>query len=41
MFLRGINYNVGIFFIEGKPSRAEFDEEVIKKEIEIIKNNYK
>ncbi len=39
MFLRGINYDIGTFFTEGKLSRQEFDEKIIKKEIEIIKND--
>ena len=37
MFLRGINYDVGNFFREGKLSRPDFDKSIIKKEIEIIK----
>src|SRR3569833_514175 len=38
MFLRGINYDVGTSFRKGELSRPDFDEFVIKKELEIIKN---
>jgi hypothetical protein len=38
MFLRGINYDIGTFFRKGELSRPDFDEPVIKKEIEIIRN---
>lgn len=38
MFLRGINYDVGTEFIEGLLSRPDFDETIVRKEIEIIKN---
>ena len=31
MFLRGINYDIGTYFREGKLSRSEFDEAIIKK----------
>ncbi|HTE00994.1 MAG TPA: hypothetical protein VK668_17000 [Mucilaginibacter sp.] len=39
MFLRGINYDVGTSFRENELSRPDFDEPIIKKEIEIIKND--
>ncbi len=39
MFLRGINYDVGTEFVKGLLSRENFDEEVVRKEIEIIKND--
>lgn len=38
MFLRGINYDTGTAFKKGQLSRPDFDEAVIKKEIEIIRN---
>jgi hypothetical protein len=38
MFLRGINYDIGTSFRKGELSRPDFDEEIIKKEIRIIKN---
>jgi hypothetical protein len=38
MFLRGINYDVGTSFRKGELSRPDFDEAIIKREIEIIKN---
>jgi len=39
MFLRGINYDVGTTFTEGKLSRPDFNEAIIKNEIGIIKND--
>lgn len=39
MFLRGINYDVGTSFIKGQLTRPDFDEDVVKKEIAIIKND--
>jgi hypothetical protein len=36
--LRGINYDIGTAFRKGELSRPDFDEEVIQKEISIIKN---
>jgi hypothetical protein len=39
MFLRGISYDVATEFVKGLLSRENFDEEVIRKEIEIIKND--
>ena len=38
MFLRGINYDTGTAFKKGELSRLDFDKAIIKKEIEIIKN---
>ncbi|MEO7049040.1 MAG: hypothetical protein ABI091_27295 [Ferruginibacter sp.] len=38
MFLRGINYDVGTEFAKGNSSRPDFDETIVKKEFEIIKN---
>jgi len=38
MFLRGINYDVGTEFVKGHLSRPDFDETIVRKEIEIIKN---
>ena len=38
MFLPGINYDVGTEFKKGKLSRPGFDESIIKKEIEVIKD---
>jgi hypothetical protein len=38
MFLRGINYDAGTSFRKDELSRPDFDESVIKKEIEIIRN---
>ncbi|MEO8852238.1 MAG: hypothetical protein ABI359_00570 [Ginsengibacter sp.] len=39
MFLRGINYDVGTEFVKGHLSRPDFDETIVRKEIEIIKND--
>ncbi|HTI59932.1 glycoside hydrolase family 113 [Mucilaginibacter sp.] len=36
--LRGINYDIGTFYRKDELSRPDFDESVIKKELEIIKN---
>jgi hypothetical protein len=41
MFLRGINYDIGTPFRKDELSRPDFDEFIIKKEIEIIKNELK
>lgn len=38
MLLRGINYDVGTSFRKDELSRPDFDEFIIRKEIEIIKN---
>ena len=38
MFLKGINYDVGTYFVEGKPTRPAFEDAVIRKELEIIRN---
>jgi hypothetical protein len=39
MFLRGINYDVGTPFRKGRLSRPGFDETIVRKEIEIIRND--
>ena len=39
MFLRGINYDIGTPFKKGELTRPEFDEAVIRKEIQIIKDD--
>jgi hypothetical protein len=39
MLLRGINYDIGTPFRKEELSRPDFDESVVKKEIEIIKND--
>ena len=39
MLLRGINYDIGTPFRKGELSRPDFDELVVKREIEIIKND--
>ncbi len=39
MFIRGINYDIGTEFRKGILSRPNFDEMVIRKEIEIIRND--
>ncbi len=39
MALRGINYDIGTPFRKGELSRPDFDESIIKKEIEIIRND--
>jgi hypothetical protein len=41
MLLRGINYDIGTPFRKGELSRPDFDDFIIKKEIEIIKNELK
>jgi hypothetical protein len=41
MFLRGINYDIGTSFRKDELSRPDFDESIIKKEIDIIKNDLK
>jgi hypothetical protein len=39
MYLRGINYDVGTALDEKILSRPDFDESLIQREIEIIKND--
>ena len=39
MLLRGINYDIGTPFRKDELSRPDFDEPVMRKEIEIIKND--
>src|SRR5580704_6918237 len=40
MHRKGINYDVGIYpFGESRPSRAAFDPAVVRREIEIIRND--
>lgn len=41
MLLRGINYDIGTPFRKDELSRLDFDENTIRKEIEIIKNELK
>jgi hypothetical protein len=39
MKTKGVDYDIGVSYIQGISSRPTFDRAIVKREIEIIKND--